>query len=172
MHSDVRAMERVLDTAALLHWPVARLNGGICAASQRNELERLSPARTMLIEAADLDWRTVSSSALDDAKVCAGASGDLPRLSDVDLDVLALALQEGAILVTDDYRLQNAYKNAGGTVESVANAPSKHVWSWEGRCVGCGATSPLSGDVRRSKNDVVGECRVCGSPVKVKRKTS
>ena len=82
------------------------------------------------------------------------------------------ALQEGAILVTDDYRLQNAYKNAGGTVESVANAPSKHVWSWEGRCVGCGATSPLSGDVRRSKNDVVGECRVCGSPVKVKRKTS
>ena len=95
-------MERVLDTAALLHWPVARLNGGICAGSQRSELERLSPARTMLIEAANLDWRTVSSSALDDAKDCAGASGDLPRLSDVDLDVLALALQESAILVTDD----------------------------------------------------------------------
>ena len=170
MHSDVKGMERVLDTAALLHWPPARLAGGICAVSQRDELERLSPARAMLIDATDLDWRTVSTSALADAKACAGASGDLPRLSDVDLDVLALALQEGAVLVTDDYRLQNTYKNAGGSVDSVANAPSKQVWIWEGRCTGCGATSPLSGDVRRSRNQTVGDCHLCGSPVKVKRR--
>lgn len=163
-------MKRVLDTAALLHWPPQRLAGGICAVSQRIELERLSPARTMLIDATNLDWRTVSPSALEGARACAGATGDLPRLSDVDLDVLALALEEGATLCTDDYRLQNTYKHAGGAVEPVVNAVSKHVWIWEGRCTGCGATSPLSGDVRRSKNQTVGDCRLCGSPVRVKRR--
>ena len=81
----------------------------------------------------------LSPPALKRAKDCAKATGDLARLSDVDLDVLALALPE-AVLVTDDYRLQNAYQHAGGAVEPVANAPSKHVWIWEQRCTGCGAT--------------------------------
>ncbi len=45
-------------------------------------------------------------------------------------------------MVTDDYRLQNCYKHAGGSVESVANAPSKHVWIWEQRCKGCEPLPP------------------------------
>ncbi|MGB1420042.1 MAG: hypothetical protein ACPG7K_04630, partial [Poseidonia sp.] len=92
------------------------------------------------------------------------------RLSDVDLDVLALALEADAVLVTDDYRLQNCYKHAGGTVESVANAPSKQVWIWQQRCKGCGATSSLADDVQRSKKSELGDCSICGSPVEIKRK--
>ncbi len=163
-------MERVLDTAALLHWPPARLAGGICASSQRSELERLSPARTMLVEAADIQWRDVSPSAIEQAKNCASASGDLARLSDVDVDVLALALEVEAILVTDDYRLQNTYRHAGGSIETVVNAPSKQVWIWELRCIGCGDTSPLPADVPRSKKGPAGECSACGSPMEVKRR--
>ena len=165
-------MERVLDTAALLHWPSNRLAGGVCAPSQAEELERLSPARMLLVESADLEWRAVSEDALEAARACAGATGDLPRLSDVDLDVLALALAAEAVLVTDDYRLQNAYRHAGGSVESVANAPSKQVWIWEQRCTGCGATSPVSGDATRSRKGQLGSCNVCGSPVVIKRRRS
>ncbi len=165
-------MERVLDTAALLHWPPQRLAGGVCAPSQVQELERLSPARALLIESADLVWRSVSAIALERAKTCAKATGDLPRLSDVDLDVLALALEADAVLVTDDYRLQNAYQHAGGSVESVANAPAKQVWIWEQRCTGCGASSSISGDASRSKSGQLGDCEVCGSPVMIKRRRS
>lgn len=163
-------MERVLDTAALLHWPPARLAGGVCAPSQLGELERLSPARTMLVEAADIVWRSVSSSAIEQAKSCAGASGDLARLSDVDVDVLALALELNALLVTDDYRLQNTYRYAGGTIEPVVNAPSRQVWIWELRCKGCGETTTLPADVSRSKKGPVGTCSSCGSPMEIKRR--
>ena len=83
---------RVLDTAALLHWPVSELTGNVCAVRQQEELERVSPQRWMLVQALDIDWRDVPPNWLNDAKECAADSGDLPRLSDVDLDVLALAL--------------------------------------------------------------------------------
>lgn len=163
-------MERVLDTAALLHWPPNRLAGGVCATSQRQELERLSTARAMLVETADIQWRVPAPASLNDAKSAASASGDLARLSDVDLDVLALALAYRAVLVTDDYRLQNTYRHAGGTVEPVVNRASKQVWVWEQRCTGCGATSSLQNDVARSKQGSVGECRICGSPLEIKRR--
>ena len=50
----------VLDTTALLHWPLERLAGGVCCPTQLDELERLSPARRMLVEAA-AETKTVAS---------------------------------------------------------------------------------------------------------------
>ncbi len=124
----------------------------------------------MLVETADIQWRSPSHEALEQASVAARASGDFARLSDVDLDVLALALNLQAVLVTDDYRLQNTYRHGGGTVEPVANAASKRVWLWEQRCTGCGETSPLGTDVARAKQGQTGECRVCGSALVIKRR--
>jgi rRNA maturation endonuclease Nob1 len=163
-------MQRVLDTAALLHWPMNQLAGGICAESQRRELSQLSEARSMLIDAADLQWQDAPQDWIGRAKQVASQSGDLPRLSDVDVDVLALALCHQAHLVTDDYRLQNAYRSAGGEVSGVANTTSKAVWSWSLHCTGCRAEFPVPEHVERSKNQDVGSCERCGSPLKVKRK--
>ncbi len=163
-------MHRVLDTAALLHWPMNQLAGGICAESQRRELAQLSEARSLLIDAADLRWQDAPQPWLEEAKRVASQSGDLPRLSNVDLDVLALALGLQAHLVTDDYRLQNAYRSAGGEVSGVANATSAAVWLWSLRCTGCRAEFPVPENAERSKNKDVGSCDRCGSPLKVKRK--
>jgi UPF0271 protein len=163
-------MQRVLDTAALLHWPVQELTGGVCADSQRLELERLSTARLMLVEGADLTWRQPSAQWLNEAKDAASQTGDLPRLSDVDLDVLALALGLELPLVTDDYRLQNTVQHAGGAIVAVANAPSTAVWLWELRCTGCRDVSEVPEGVKRSKGQAAGECQRCGSPMVVKRK--
>lgn len=163
-------MERVLDTAALLHWPQANLTGGVCSPSQRQELGRLSEARLLMVEAADLRWMDASPEWMVAAKTAAGETGDLPRLSDVDLDVLALAMGLQIPLVTDDYRLQNVFNNTGGTVVPVANKASKAVWSWQLRCTGCGDVSPVPANIKRSRNQPAGECRRCGSPMLVKRK--
>ena len=163
-------MERVLDTAALLHWPQAKLTGGVCATSQRQELKRLSEGRLLLVEAMDLRWQDVPADWLARATATARETGDLPRLSDVDLDVLALALGLDADLVTDDYRLQNTYSHAGGTFTPVVNAVSKAVWIWELRCTGCRDVTEVPDDVKRSKGQAASECRRCGSPMVVKRK--
>ena len=167
-----QSMERVLDTAALLHWPLEKLAGGVCAVSQQEELARLSQERLLLLESADLLWRDVSASWLEQATSVASQTGDLVRLSDVDLDVLALALGLQATLVTDDYRLQNAVQHAGGTCEAVVNKPSTAVWMWELRCTGCRDVAPVPEHVKRSKDSVAGECRRCGSPMVVKRRRS
>ena len=165
-------MERVLDTAALLHWPLEKLAGGVCATSQQEELGRLSEERLLLIESASLVWREVPSPWRDEAKRAASQTGDLARLSDVDLDVLDLALGLQATLVTDDYRLQNTIKHAGGESESVVNKPSTSVWMWELKCTGCRDVAPVPDHVERSKDSVAGECRRCGSPMVVKRRRS
>ena len=67
---------RVLDTAALLHWPVAKLVDGICAESQRQEIERVSPQRAMLVFALEMDWRQVSPKWLEMARNAAAKTGD------------------------------------------------------------------------------------------------
>ena len=161
---------RVLDTAALLHWPVDQLADGVCAISQQAELERVSPQRSLLVQSLDsIEWRDVPPAWLQDAKEAAAASGDLPRLSDVDVDVLALAIALDAILVNDDYRLQNTMQALQRPTKSVGTTGAKQVWRWELRCTGCRATSPVPANVDRSKKGSVADCDVCGSPMNVKR---
>ena len=123
---------RVLDTAALLHWPVTQLADGVCAISQQVELERVSPQRSLLVQSLDsIEWRDIPSAWLQTAREAAAQSGDLPRLSDVDLDVLALALALDATLVTDDYRLQNTMQFLDRPTQSVGTVGAKQVWKWE-----------------------------------------
>ena len=161
---------RVLDTAALLHWPVDQLANGVCAISQQAELERVSPQRSLLVQSLDsIEWRDVPPAWLQEAKEAAASSGDLPRLSDVDVDVLALAIALDATLVTDDYRLQNTMQALQRPTKSVGTTGAKQVWRWELRCTGCRATSPVPANVDRSKKGSVAECDVCGSPMNVKR---
>ncbi|MDC0656029.1 hypothetical protein OAP41_03960, partial [Candidatus Poseidoniaceae archaeon] len=61
----VVVLMRVLDTAALLHWPVHELNGNICSVGQQAELERVSPQRWMLVQALDIDWRDADAAWLN-----------------------------------------------------------------------------------------------------------
>ena len=161
---------RVLDTAALLHWPAHELNGNICSMAQQAELERVSPQRWMLVQALDIDWRDADSAWIARAKECAAQSGDLPRLSDVDLEVLALALGLKLPLVTDDYRLQNTMKFSGHESSSVDTKGAQQVWTWIRRCTGCRHTTEVPEDVARSKKGHVGDCDRCGAALVLKRK--
>lgn len=163
-------MERVLDTAALLHWPIGQLSGGICAFSQRQELEKLSPSRSLLVETVEIQWMTPTTTMLELARQAASTSGDLPRLSPVDIDVLALALGLQAVLVSDDYRLQNTLKRQGGTVQTVVNAESSSVWSWELRCSGCRDSAEVPPHANTATRGPVQDCPRCGSSMHIKRK--
>ena len=160
---------RVLDTAALLYWPVTEITGGICSISQQAELEKVSPQRYMLVSSIDVDWREVDSNWLEKARELAADSGDLPRLSNVDLDVLALAVGLELPLYTDDYRLQNTMQKAGFETKPVGTSGANQVWRWELRCTGCGKKESVPSDVESSRTGPVKDCQVCGSQMLLKR---
>ncbi len=87
---------------------------------------------------------------------------DSEELSKTDLEILAKALEhrDRAILLTDDYAVQNVAVQLGIQVKPIAQKKIRDIIIWQKRCTGCGKTF--------EKGD---ECPICGSPMKKKRKT-
>ena len=121
----------ILDTAALLAWPIEKLKNEIVAISQLRELENVSEERMMLIESIDLKWISPTQDSILKAKNAARNSGDLARLSDVDIDLIALTFQLDEELFTDDYRIQNTLTKAGQRWSPVIQKGITGVWVWE-----------------------------------------
>ena len=134
---------------------------------QRSELARISPDRELAVEAADLNWETPSEDALARARELATSTGDMAGLSNVDFELLALTVERGAILVTDDYRLQNLCELGGITWSSVTTEGIRSMWSWELRCSGCGWVADAPEKPYSDRN--LGNCRECGSDLTLKR---
>ncbi|HQD25643.1 MULTISPECIES: NOB1 family endonuclease [Methanoculleus] len=96
----------------------------------------------------------------DLSRVCAAAlaTGDAGVLSATDRDILALALELSAVLVTDDFAVQNVAHHLGIETRSIRQRPARAI-RWRYRCSGCGRYSREPGD-----------CPVCGAPIKRKLK--
>ena len=94
-----------------------------------------------------------SAAALGAVDAGAVASGDADRLSATDRDLLALALEHGGTLVTDDFALQNAALRLHVACRPIAQRPAKTRRRGY-RCAGCGRYG-----------DGPGECPVCGAAI-------
>ena len=154
----------ILDTAALLAWPIEKLSGGVVAMSQLRELENVSADRAMLVESIGLNWISPDEENLKLARDAANKSGDLTKLSNVDIDLIALCFQLDEILYTDDYRIQNTLSKAGKIWKHVIQTGITDVWIWMQICTGCGKSK----NFKKGTNDSV--CEHCGSPLKLKKK--
>ncbi len=51
---------KILDTSALINWPIDALDGGFVVKGQRSEVDRIAPERMLQIEAARVNWSTPS----------------------------------------------------------------------------------------------------------------
>ncbi len=87
----------------------------------------------------------------------AKSTGDYPKLSPTDIDLLAKALQIGGTLITDDYSVQNVAARLGIETRPIRQERIQRVLTWRYRCVGCG---------RIYKTEAT--CPVCGSEVRLK----
>lgn len=114
----------------------------------------------LLLESGNLRVSEPNDRHLDAVKKAASETGDLTRLSGTDLDILALALELGAKLLSDDYSVQNVARVLGVEIICTAEAGIREVFVWGFRCRGCG---------RRYENKMA-ECPVCGSEVRTVRK--
>jgi len=110
------------------------------------------------LAAAGLSVREPREEDLARVEAAAVRTGDAGVLSATDRDILALALELSAVLVTDDFAVQNVAHRLGVETRSIRQRPARAI-RWRYRCSGCG---------RYWREP--GECRVCGAPIKRKFK--
>ena len=163
------ARPNVLDTSALIHWPIGDLSGGFVVNGQRLELERISSERMLYIEAASLNWTSPSPESIQESTSIARKTGDLEGLSETDLFLFALVHELDGHLHTDDYRLQNLCSSVGIKWSPVVSEGISDVWNWEVRCRVCRAIVTISENTRPAR-EKIGECLECGSELRVVKK--
>lgn len=90
------------------------------------------------------------------------SSGDVLRLSDVDKNIVALALKYKKkgfkpVVITDDYSMQNTLKTINISYKSVLTEGIKEIISWVKKCKGCKKIYPSDYPFE--------DCEICGSPI-------
>ena len=99
-----------------------------------------------------------SSQALKNAREAAAKTGDIAVLSAADLEVLAKALEYGAVLATDDYALQNVALHLGLRIEPIGQPRIRRELRRVLKCQGCGKS--FEGEA----------CPDCGTPARKKKR--
>ena len=85
-------------------------------------------------------------------KIAAEKTGDIERLSETDIEALAVALETGHILVTDDYSMQNIAEILSVKYERTSHRGITRKLTWFKLCPGCKRKYPYSSTC----------CDVCG----------
>ncbi len=153
------SVPRVLDASALLtgrQFPGELVTvSGVLRELQRHgmtpQLEAILETQVRVLDPA--------RASRDRVAAAAEGTGDAARLSPTDRDLLALALDVGGTLVTDDYSIQNLCRVLTIPYEPVLMPGIRETWRWSYRCTGCGRTWP----------EWHGECPTCGSALKTSR---
>ncbi|TGC07429.1 NOB1 family endonuclease [Methanolobus halotolerans] len=91
----------------------------------------------------------------------AESTRDVEELSATDIDILSKALEYGndAVLLSDDYAVQNVAQVLGIMVKPVVQKEIRDVLQWQKECTGC-----------RRRFDTGDICQVCGSTLRKRRK--
>lgn len=95
-------------------------------------------------------------------KVVAAAigTGDIVKLSQADISIIALALQLEIVLITNDNAVENVASTLKIPVKSTAGKGIKEIRKWIAFCSACG----------RAFGPTTKECRLCGNKLRRKYK--
>ena len=146
----------VLDTSAILS---GKFFGSEIATSPK-VLEEIKPkghSWRLLEYTKSIGMKIISPAEEAVKKVIemAEKTGDIVNLSDVDIDVIALAYSLKATLLTDDYSMQNVAEEMGIAYKSVVEEGIKKKLYWEFKCKSCG----------RKFKKALPQCPVCGGKI-------
>ena len=150
----------VLDTSALLAGrPFGPGEATLIPSAVMDELRPGGRDRRHLDLLIAAGARVVEATPAGRARVreAAKAGGESGRLSGADVDVLAVALEAGGELVTDDYTLLNLARRLGVPTRTVQTRGIREEYRFVPRCTGCG----------RFYEAMLPDCPVCGSALKM-----
>jgi len=143
---------RVLDTSAFIH--EYHTDGSAATIPMvREELEDESAYRFDAMEGGGMRVHIPADDTVDTVRRAATETGDGGELSDTDSRLLAAAFELDAVLVTDDYAMQNVADQLGVEVEVIAREGITEQRDWRFQCQGCG----------REFDDDHDRCPICGS---------
>jgi UPF0271 protein len=112
-----------------------------------------SKCRLEALLATGLSVLSPSGESMNRVAAAADETGDAPRLSHADTDLLALSLDLGAVIATDDYAVQNVARKLGLGVRGILQAGGRPR-RWKFRCPGC-----------NRRYAAAGTCPACGTPL-------
>lgn len=124
--------------------------------------EIIDEASALYFSVKNLRVEEASEESEKEVVTTAKITGDIHKLSNTDIKVLAKALDEkkrgkDVILVTDDYAIQNVAMKLGIKFENIVQNGISKEFKWIKVCRGCG---------RRIDSDI---CPVCGSEAVLRR---
>lgn len=149
----------ILDSSALFAMEQLPEEESVCPPGVIRELTKYHDHRLDLwgdlLRVSDCTQASVNK-----VEETAKKSGDLGRLSPVDITVLALALDLHGTVMTDDYSIQNTARLLGVPFRPVGQAGITKIEKWNYQCTGCG----------RWYKEKYDECPICGSTMRAHRK--
>jgi UPF0271 protein len=153
----------ILDTSAILSGKPINFenNKMITSNGVSNELKpggRDYNSFQILLEKG-LKIEIPSKNSIDKIRKTIKKTGDSDRLSDTDIEILALSLdnnEKEAVIITDDYSIQNVANHLKIKFESISQSGITKRFIWNYRCRGCG---------KKFKENIK-ICPICGSDIK------
>ena len=123
-------------------------------------IKRSHGAIEALLESNTLQVLNSDIKSIDKVVAAARRTGDYQKLSEADISIIALALQLGIVLITDDFEVANVATTLKIPVKSVASKGITHTRRWIAYCSACG----------RAFGPNAKECRLCGNRLRRKYK--
>ena len=142
----------VLDTSAFIH-EYHTEDDTASVPRVHEELEDEHALRFDAMEGAGMHIHIPDEATVETVERAARETGDAGALSATDVRLLAAAFELGAVLVTDDYAMQNVAEKLEVTVEVIARDGITEQREWTFQCAGCG----------REFDERHDRCPICGS---------
>ncbi|ODS41888.1 MAG: hypothetical protein MSIBF_00555 [Candidatus Altiarchaeales archaeon IMC4] len=150
--------KKVIDSSAVLHSSIDFSDGGYLMTNDAFGEIISDNAKSVLNSALRMGFLSISDPTEKYTSSVAKAAkdtGDIESLSMTDIRLLALALEKKAMLLTDDYAIQNVAKKLNVPFVSVAKEGITKDIQWVWLCRGCGKKYP----------NAIRSCGVCGGLV-------
>ncbi|MCL4331967.1 MAG: hypothetical protein M1162_00390 [Candidatus Thermoplasmatota archaeon] len=153
----------VLDTSAVISGKINILEPGyIIPSAVVEEISRGSLKRILDGISGTLKIQSPSENFVERVIEKSRKTGDYGKLSTTDVEVVALALERGSAVISDDFAVQNVCEALGLDHLSTDLQPIDSAVTWMGRCQGCGKTY----------RKTTGTCSVCGHAIRRIRQRS
>ncbi len=145
----------VLDTSAILSRKISIADDnyiftpGVISEIKKGKLK-------IILDSVPLNIRRPGKESVKVVIKAAGETGDLHVLSDVDIEVIAMAYEIHGTIISDDYAIQNVARHMHIKYEGADIKTIEKKLKWKYRCTGC----------HRIYNNYVNTCPVCGHTLK------